>query len=51
MALKILVVEDEPVLLMPAVDLVEDAGSEALEASNATRRSSFSRPIQMSFGT
>ncbi|TBD47094.1 response regulator [Rhizobium ruizarguesonis] len=35
MALKILVVEDEPMLLMAAVDVVEDAGYEALEARNA----------------
>jgi CheY-like chemotaxis protein len=32
---KVLVVEDEPLLLMAAVDLVEDAGFEALEAKNA----------------
>jgi CheY-like chemotaxis protein len=32
---KILVVEDEPLLLMMAVDVVEDAGFEAIEASNA----------------
>ena len=32
---RILVVEDEPLLLMLAVDLVHDAGFEALEASNA----------------
>jgi len=31
----ILVVEDEPLLRMMAVDLVEDAGFEALEAANA----------------
>lgn len=31
----VLVVEDEPLLLMMAVDLVEDAGFEALEARNA----------------
>ncbi|TCL65851.1 response regulator [Rhizobium sp. BK251] len=32
---KVLVVEDEPLLLLAAVDLVEEAGFEALEASNA----------------
>lgn len=32
----ILVVEDEPILRMTAVDMVEDAGFEALEAANAT---------------
>jgi CheY-like chemotaxis protein len=31
----VLVVEDEPLLRMMAVDLVEDAGFEAIEASNA----------------
>lgn len=31
----VLIVEDEPLLRMMAVDLVEDAGFEALEASNA----------------
>lgn len=31
----VLVVEDEPILLMMAVDLVEDAGFEAIEARNA----------------
>lgn len=31
----ILVVEDEPLLRMMAVDLVEDAGFEAVEAANA----------------
>lgn len=31
----VLVVEDEPVLLMMAVDLVEEAGFEAVEALNA----------------
>lgn len=31
----VLVVEDEPLLLMAAVDLVEEAGFEALEARNA----------------
>lgn len=31
----VLVVEDEPLLRMMAVDLVEDAGFEAVEASNA----------------
>lgn len=31
----VLVVEDEPLLRMMAVDLVEDAGFEALEAANA----------------
>ncbi|MDR7144930.1 response regulator [Rhizobium sp. BE258] len=32
---KILVVEDEPLLMMMAVGVVEDAGFEAIEASNA----------------
>jgi CheY-like chemotaxis protein len=32
---KILVVEDDPLLRMLAVDLVEDAGFEAVEAGNA----------------
>ena len=32
---KVLVDEDEPLLLMMAVDLVEDAGFEAVEARNA----------------
>jgi CheY-like chemotaxis protein len=32
---KILVVEDEPLLLLMAVDLVEDAGFEAIEARDA----------------
>jgi CheY-like chemotaxis protein len=32
---KILVVEDEPLVRMLAVDLVEESGFEALEASNA----------------
>ncbi|MGE0765732.1 MAG: response regulator [Hyphomicrobiaceae bacterium] len=32
----ILVVEDEPILRMTAVDMVEDAGFEALEAADAT---------------
>lgn len=31
----ILIVEDEPLLLMDAVDMVEEAGFEAVEASNA----------------
>jgi CheY-like chemotaxis protein len=31
----ILIVEDEPVLLMDAVNMVEEAGFEAVEASNA----------------
>lgn len=31
----VLIVEDEPILMMDAVDLVEDCGFEALEASNA----------------
>lgn len=31
----VLVVEDEPLLLMAAVDLVEEAGFEAVEARNA----------------
>lgn len=31
----VLVVEDEPLLLMLAVEMVEGAGSEALEAANA----------------
>jgi DNA-binding NtrC family response regulator len=31
----VLVVEDEPMLLLMAIDLVEDAGYEALYASNA----------------
>jgi CheY-like chemotaxis protein len=35
MKTKVLIVEDEPLLLMMAVDLFEDAGFEALEASNA----------------
>ena len=33
----ILVVEDEPLLRMAAVDMVEDAGFEAVEASDATQ--------------
>ena len=33
----VLVVEDEPVLRMMAVDMVEDAGFEALEAADATQ--------------
>lgn len=33
----VLVVEDEPVLRMMAVDLVEDAGFEAVEAANAAQ--------------
>ena len=32
---KILVVEDEPLLMMMAVGVIEDAGFEAIEASNA----------------
>ena len=32
----VLVVEDEPILRMMAVDLVEDAGFEAVEAADAT---------------
>jgi CheY-like chemotaxis protein len=32
----VLVIEDQPVMRMAAVDLVEDAGFEALEASGAT---------------
>lgn len=32
---KVLVVEDEPLLLLAAVDLVDEAGFEALEALNA----------------
>ena len=32
----ILVVEDEPILRMMAVDMVEDAGFEAVEAADAT---------------
>ncbi|WP_227307875.1 response regulator [Acidisoma cellulosilyticum] len=32
----ILVVEDEPLLRMAAVDMVEDAGFEAIEAADAT---------------
>jgi CheY-like chemotaxis protein len=32
----ILVVEDEPLLRLAAIDMVEDAGFEAVEASNAT---------------
>lgn len=32
---KVLVVEDEPLLLMLAAELVEDAGFEAVEATNA----------------
>jgi len=35
MAVKILVVEDEPLLRMLAVDLVEEAGFEPLEAGSA----------------
>jgi CheY-like chemotaxis protein len=35
MAMKILVLEDEPMLLMLAVDIVEEAGFEAVEARNA----------------
>ncbi len=31
----VLIVEDEPLLMMEAVDVVEDAGFEALEASSA----------------
>ncbi|RFC62586.1 response regulator [Fulvimarina endophytica] len=34
-SIEVLVVEDEPILRMDAVDLVEDAGYMALEASNA----------------
>ncbi|MGO4408338.1 response regulator [Bosea sp. RAF48] len=33
----ILIVEDEPLLLMDAVDMVEEAGFEAVEASDADR--------------
>lgn len=33
--IKILVVEDEPLLLMMAVEIVEDAGFQAIEASDA----------------
>ncbi len=33
----ILVVEDEPLLRMAAIDMVESAGFEALEAANATQ--------------
>ena len=33
--IKVLVVEDEPLLRMMAVDVVEDAGFEAIEAANA----------------
>ena len=33
----VLVVEDEPLLRMMAVDLVEDAGFEAVEATDATQ--------------
>lgn len=32
----VLVVEDEPILRMSAVDMVEDAGFEAIEATDAT---------------
>jgi CheY-like chemotaxis protein len=32
----VLVVEDEPILRMNTVDMVEDAGFEAVEAANAT---------------
>lgn len=32
----VLIVEDEPILRMNAVDMVEDAGFEALEAADAT---------------
>jgi CheY-like chemotaxis protein len=32
----VLVVEDEPILRMMAVDMVEDAGFEAIEAADAT---------------
>lgn len=32
----VLVVEDEPLLMMMAVDLVEEAGFEAVEATNAS---------------
>ncbi|OYU91616.1 MAG: hypothetical protein CFE29_01680 [Bradyrhizobiaceae bacterium PARB1] len=32
----VLVVEDEPILRMTAVDMVEDAGFEAVEAADAT---------------
>ena len=32
----VLVVEDEPIMRMMAVDMVEDAGFEALEAADAT---------------
>ncbi|MFF0924459.1 response regulator [Rhizobium leguminosarum] len=35
MKVKVLVVEDEPLLLVFAVDIVEDAGFEAIEASCA----------------
>ncbi|MGO4405161.1 response regulator [Bosea sp. RAF48] len=33
----ILIVEDEPLLLMDAIDMVEEAGFEAVEAFNADR--------------
>jgi CheY-like chemotaxis protein len=33
----VLVVEDEPILRMNVIDLVEDAGFEAVEAANATQ--------------
>lgn len=33
--MKVLVVEDEPLLRMMAIDVVEDAGFEAIEAANA----------------
>lgn len=33
----VLVVEDEPILRMTAVDMVEDAGFEAVEAADATQ--------------
>ncbi len=32
---KVLIVEDEPLIMMMTVDVVEDGGFEALEASNA----------------
>lgn len=35
MVIKVLVVEDEPLVRMLAVDLVEDVGFEAIEACNA----------------
>jgi CheY-like chemotaxis protein len=33
----VLVVEDEPILRMTAVDMIEDAGFEAIEATDATQ--------------